>query len=314
MARHARSLAVAAVVVAGLSACGGTSGVVVARVSGYAITKATLDHWLAVGGAGTGGAERQVLGFLIGAQWTVGEARELGVTVSDGEAQKQLTRFKYVQLEGLSYERFPNEAELKRSLASKKETPADQVWLMKLNMLEARTEQKRLSNTEQQITPAEIAGYYDKNRRMFVLPERRDIEIMLSYDEAAMWKAKREVQAGKGFLSVARRVSVDPEAPNGVQLGLARGEEEPEFIAHIYAARLHVLNGPIRQAGAYYVFELTKIRPPVQQTLAQSEATIRRRLAVARQRQASSEINHALTSKWTARTNCSPGYVAAQCG
>lgn len=76
----------------GLSACGGDgdSGHVVARVGGYPITKATLDHWLSIQADTndkTASAHKmpsetlkqRVLGSLISSQWTTGEAAELGV-------------------------------------------------------------------------------------------------------------------------------------------------------------------------------------------------------------------------------------------
>src|SRR5690242_17944753 len=90
---------------ASLAACGGGSDDVVARVGGSPITKASFDHWLSVQAATNGqtasaqstpseALKRQVLDFLIPSQWTLGEAAELGVKVTDGEAQKQLERFK----------------------------------------------------------------------------------------------------------------------------------------------------------------------------------------------------------------------------
>ncbi|HEY2142003.1 MAG TPA: peptidyl-prolyl cis-trans isomerase [Solirubrobacteraceae bacterium] len=309
--------------VMGPNACGGGSGDVVARIGGRPITKAIFDHWLSVPAAADSQTvssrattdetlRQRVLDFLISSQWTIGEATELGVKVTDGEAQKQLERFKYVRLEGIKYERFPNEAQLKRSLAGPGETRSDQVWLMKLNMLTARIEQERLAEARQQITHAQVTRYYEENKRRFLLPEQRDIEIILTYNEATTKKAKQEIESGKSFLRVAKRVSVDSEAPEGVQ-HLVRGEEEEEFINHVFAAKPHVLVGPVHQALDYYIFEVTKITQASRQTLARSEASIRQWLAVRQLRQMTTKLLAAFERKWTAKTSCRPGYVVAKC-
>ena len=306
--------------VVGLAACGGGgSGDVVAQVGGSPITKASFDHWLSVQAAtdgqavldpeaSSGALRRRVLGFLVSSWWTIGEAAELGVKVTDEEAQKQLERFKYIQLEGLKYERFPKEAELQRSLAGSGVTRTDQLWLMKLNMLAARIEQKQFSEAQRRIPYAQVAAYYDEHKQSFVLPERRDIEVIATHDEATAAKAKREVQSGKSFLSVLKRVSIYPEYPEG----LPNWQKEKSFHEHVFAAKPHVLTGPVHQI-LYYVFEVTKVTPPRQQTLAQVEAAIRQRLAAQRQRQVSTELLKAFDSKWTARTDCRVGYVMPGC-
>lgn len=317
--RYVSVLGAVAIAVACVGACGGgSSGDVVAQVGGYPITGTAFDHWLSVmagdqmaSGSSTQGRpalRQQVLGFLISSQWTIGEATEMGVRVSDEEAREQLERFKFVQFEKIAYERFPHEAALKRSLARKGETPSDQLWLMKLSMLATRLEQARLSEAQRQITHTQIVRYYDENRQRFVLPEQRDVEVIATFSEAVAEKAKREVWSGKSFLSVVKRLSIYPNDPGG----LPRWQEEEMFHKHIFAAKLHALTGPVHQA-LYYVFEVTKVTPPVRQTLAQSEASIRQRLAAQQQRQTTTMLVKAFERKWIARTSCRSGYVVPGC-
>jgi hypothetical protein len=282
-----------------------------------------LEHWLAVQSSGTGpitaigasgGPQRaRVLEFLITSQWTIGEASRLGVPVSDAEARHQLARFRYAQIEGLRYERFPHEAQLKRALAGRGETAADQVWLMKLNMLAARIEQKRLAEAEHDVTTAQLASYYRAHEPRFVAPERRDFEILMTGSRSATLHARREIEAGKPFLSVARRVSNDPEAPHGLQ-HLTRYEEEPEFVAHVFAAKLYRLEGPIHQALNYYLFRLMKIEPVHLRPLGQARAAIRRLLGAARYRQIAARLAIEFEERWRADTSCMPGYAARGCG
>ena len=179
---------------------------------------------------------------------------------------------------------------------------------MKLNMLAARIEQVRLSEAERQITHAQIAQYYAENGQRFVLPERRDIEVIATFNKAAAEKAKREVQSGKSFSSVRKRVSIYPNDPEGIP----HWQEEEVFHKHVFAAKPHVLTGPVYQV-LYYVFEVTKVTPARRQTLARSEAAIRGQLAAGRQGRVSTELLEAFERKWIARTSCSPGYVVPRC-
>jgi len=318
---HISASGAALVAVVGLAACGsggGGSGDVVAQVNGRPITKTTLDHWTSIQAANdqmassqTGNTPRQqALSFLISSEWTIGEAAELGVGVTDGEAQRQLTLFKYDQLEKFGEQGlFPKEAELKESLARRGLTRSDQLRLMKLNMLAAKIGQKRFSNTQQGIAPAQIAAYYEENKQRFVVPERRDLEWIVTYSKAVTTKAMREVQSGKNFLSVAKGVTLDPPTMTGLEPSF----REKDFAKQVFAAKPHVLVGPLRQSHNYYTFRVTKVTPARQQTLAQSEASIRRQLATRQQQQASASLAENLERMWTARTSCRTGYVVPKC-
>jgi foldase protein PrsA len=300
-----------------LSACGAShSTEVVARVGESAITKEAYAHWLSTQTAADHQARpdralrQRVLDFLISASWTVGEAGELGVRVSDSEAGKQLGLYKYDQLEGLQYEGLPKHGKYQRLLQIRGLKHADGLWLMKLALTTTRVEQEQLRRAQEAISPAQIASYYSSHRRRFVLPQRRDIEIIMTRTRASIEKAKREVQSGKDFLSVARRVSRDPEAPHGLQLGLSREDEEPEFTARIFAAKPRTLVGPIRQALNYHIFEVINITPRHVQRLARAQAAIRRRLAAY---EVAAALPEAFQRKWSARTTCEAGYVARGC-
>jgi parvulin-like peptidyl-prolyl isomerase len=322
-ARLSTAACLLALTATSVSACGHASPAAVATVAGTPISKAALVHWTKIQIAGSAPGVRidsqpgvpgrqRALELLIGARWTLLEAAALGVRVRDSEAARQLARFRYAQAEALRYERFPQEAALKRSLAWSGETTADQVWLMKLDLLEAGIVQERLLAAERQVTTGQIARYYASHRRRFVVPERRNFEILMTGTPARAQRARREIESGKPFLSVARRVSIDPEAPNGTQ-HLTRYEEEPEFVAHVFAAKLHHLVGPIHQSVTYYVFRLTRITPTRQQTLGEVQGRVRTLLGARRYRTTTGALEREAERRWAARTRCVGGLIARRC-
>jgi SurA N-terminal domain len=294
---------------------GGGSSPVVAEVGGREITRAMLAHWIVVEAAverRTGrsdAAKAKTLEFLIRAEWTLGGARELGVRVSDAEVRKQLELFRFDRLEGIAPEAWPAEADLQRILETPGVSVADQLWAMKLGLLAARIDRDRLEHAEQAITRKQIGRYYRQHRRSFGVPETRDIEIIETFGESAARKAKREIEAGQGFLAVARRLSVDPVARDGLKPHVTRGEGARSLAAAIFAARPHVLIGPL-SVSLYYLFEVLRITRAHEQPLGHAEASIRRRLAA---RLAGTTLLRALQRKWIARTSCRSGFVVMGC-
>jgi parvulin-like peptidyl-prolyl isomerase len=264
----------------------------------------------AVDGGTTGsdvGMKDRVLGFLIFSRWLRGEARELGVRVSEGEARKQLELLRFDQIERRQYEGLPREPELSRFLVAPAVGVSDRLWLMKLSILAARIEQMRALQALHEVTKSQIARYYDENRSRLLVPESRDLEIIMTKHEAGVRKAKREIESGKSFLSVAKRTNVSPEG--GLHLGLARGAGEKLFENVVFTAKQHVLLGPVKQQ-LFYIFEVLKITPAKEQTLVRAQASIRKLLAA---RLALPRLMRAVEAKWIARTSCLPAYVVEKC-
>lgn len=108
----------------------------VAYVAGTPITKASYEHWVAVERALDAGGNlgHRALAFLLTSSWVLGEASAHHIAVSEAEAQKRLA-----ELERRS---FPKAGELRRFLASSKETSADLLARVKVELLAARISAK----------------------------------------------------------------------------------------------------------------------------------------------------------------------------
>jgi len=314
--RQVVALGATLLLLGGLAGCGESgSGDPAARVGASPITKATVDHWVSVLAGGETAdrsspqsreLQRRVLSFLISAQWTLGEAAKFGVTTSDRAAQAQLELLHYDQREGIPYEGIPHEGEIPAFFA-KAHDHTDRLWLMRLAILTTRVQAREIAAAEHAITPAQVASYYDSHKSSFVLPERRDLRWIVTYSLRKLRRAVGEIRAGKDFIAVARRVSLDPPTISGMDLASAY---EKDFARHVFAAKPHVLVGPYRQSQNHYMLEVTKVMPSRQQTLAQTEPAIRRRLAVT---WVATGLRQASDRTWTARTSCRPGFVVRQC-
>jgi parvulin-like peptidyl-prolyl isomerase len=236
----------------------------------------------------------------------------MGVTVSESEVSDQLALYRYDRAQGTPFEGEAYDAPFVALIGHSRVTSADERWLMRLNLLALKLEQRRLREAEQRISSATVANYYAANKRRFVVPESRDLEVLSNYDRSVVSKARREIEGGADFIAVAKRMSTDPEAPKGLQLGLKRGTEERRYEHYVFGAKQGVLTGPQLETQ-YYLFKVLKIRRPKQKTLAESEAAIRQQLVARRRRQLADQWHSAGERIWVARTDCKSGYVVPKC-
>jgi foldase protein PrsA len=341
--------------VVAFAACGGIPGDAVVSVDGKSITKDTFNHWMSVASASssasagskpvvpdppnytaciartaaqskaTKGAktpsqkelksqceaqykslQQEVLGFLISSSWVLGEAGSLGVKVSDKEVKKQFEKIKTQQ--------FPKAAEFQKFLSTSGQTVSDLLLRVKLNLLSSKIQQK-IVKEKSKVTQAQIAKYYKNNPKRFGVAEKRDLLIILTKTEAQAKSAKQEVESGKSFESVAKKVSIDPTSKsNGGKLaGVVKGQEEKALDTAVFAAKKGVLSGPVKTPFGYYIFEVQTITPGSQQTLKQAEASIKSQLTATQQQAALSKFVKDFKKKWMGKTECRAGYVVADC-
>jgi hypothetical protein len=78
--------------------------------------------------------KRQAAGFLVESQWLIGLDGEEGVTATNGEVMQL---FKHVKAE-----QFPREGELQRYLADNRRNLSDELFILKLDVLRQKTQQK----------------------------------------------------------------------------------------------------------------------------------------------------------------------------
>jgi foldase protein PrsA len=249
--------------------------------------------------------KQQVLGFLISASWVMGEAANQGVKVSDKEVEKKFSELKNQQ--------FPKQADFQKFLTSTNQSVTDLLLRVKLNLLSQKIQAKIAKKGTP--TQAQIEKYYNENKQRFGQPEKRDIELILTKTQAQAEAAKKEVESGKSFESVAKKVSVDPASKaNGGKLpGVVKGQEQKAFSEAIFAAKPNTLSGPVKTPFGYYVFEVTAVHTGSQQSLAQVKESIKQQLQAQGQQSALTKFVAEFRKRWEGRTECRKEYVVQDC-
>jgi foldase protein PrsA len=252
------------------------------------------------------GLRDQVLQVLIQGQWLEQEAADQDVKVSDEQVRKEFEKQRK--------QSFPKDAQFQQFLKTTGFTTDDLLFRTKTNLLADKIRQKLTKGTEK-VSDQQISDYYDKNKKRFAQPERRDLQVVLTKTKAKAQEARSDIQGGQSWASVAKRLSTDQASKNqgGKLPSVVRGQQEKALDQAVFAARRGQLRGPVKTQFGYYVFRVTKITPARQQSLAQSRASIRSLLVSQRQQKALTDFSKKFQKKWKGRTNCRKGYVIELC-
>ena len=237
------------------------------------------------------------LSALIASQWLIHEASARGLGVTSAQATRRLAERR---------EAYPNGAEeFQEFLKLSGQTPADA-------MLVARTEvaadriRAALASEEPRVTPIRLLTYYKRHKKDFVLDEQRPVEVGQTESEAAALALKRKLIADRltGSATGLQQLEYSSEANHRSEELLYRA---------IYAAKPGVLMGPIKDGRFYFIFRLTAIVPPLQQTLVEVRATVEKRLLEEQHHQSLNAFIAAWRTKWLPETSCLAKYAVRQC-
>ena len=250
--------------------------------------------------------QSEVLSFLISSQWVLNEAKSLGVNLTDAEVHKEFEKIKNAQ--------FPKAAEFEKFLQTSGQSVSDLLLRVKLNMLSSKI-QKQVVKNKATATEAQITKYYNENKSRFGTPEKRTVRIILTKTEAQAIAAKKEIESGKSFASVAEKDSIDPtsKADGGLLKEVVKGEEEKALDEAIFTAKVSKLGGPVKTPFGYYIYEVVSTIAGTQQSLAQAKSTIKQQLIATNQQKALSTFVKNFKKKWQEQTECRSGYEVADC-
>ena len=248
----------------------------------------------------------QVLEFLIRGNWIEQETTKQNVKVSNKEVQSQI--------DAAVKQAFQNPKQFQQFLVRSGLTQADVFYQQRNQLLQQKLTEK-VTKSSSKVTDAQIQAYYNKNKSRFATPERRDIRIVLTKQQSRAQQAKRALQSGQSWKTVASRFSIDQasKSQGGKLTGVSKGQQEKALDDAIFKAKKGKLTGPVKTQFGYYVLEVTKITPAKQQSLAQSKASIQQILQSDGQRKALDKFGKDYRKRWRAQTSCRKGFTTADC-
>ena len=248
----------------------------------------------------------QVMQFLVSANWIELEAKERGIEATDKTVKSQFEQQKK--------QSFTNDKQYREFLKASGQTEEDLLFRVELDYLSNEIRKKIVAG-KGKVTDKDIQAYYDKNKKRFAQPERRDLAVVLTRNKAQAERAKAALEDGQTFKQVARRYSIDDasKSQGGTLPGIAKGQQEKALDDAVFSADRGELTGPVKTQFGWYVFEVTDVTPASQQSLADSKETIRNLIKSEREQKALDAFVKEFRKKYKEETACAEGYEVAEC-
>jgi foldase protein PrsA len=248
----------------------------------------------------------QVMNFLISAAWVQGEAHDRDVKLTDQQVKKLFDEQRR--------QSFPQDKDYLQFLKTSGYVQEDLLYRIRIQDLSNKLREKILKGKDK-VSQKEIENYYNKNKDRFAQAERRDLRIVLTKTKAKAEAARKALIGGQSWKTVAAKYSTDQASKDngGVLPAVAKGQQEKALDDAVFSASKGELGGPVKTQFGYYVFEVTKITPKDQQTLKESEATIKSLLSSQKQQKALNDFVKDFQDKWKDRTECKSGFVVQNC-
>ena len=247
----------------------------------------------------------QVLDFLVKAYWYQLEARRLHVKLTQKQVMQAFVSAKNQQ--------FKTESQFTTFLSETGQTLNDILFRVRANKLFTLLS----ARYKAPVTPATIAAYYQGHLSQFGTPENRNLRVVLTKTLAPAVAAQKALNKGQSWATVAKKYSIDPtsKSTGGLLTGVTRGQEETALNNAAFSAPANKIEGPIHGTFGYYVFEVLKITPGTQQTLAQATPLIKQILAGNNQSTEQMALDNIAAKHWKGVTHCRAlYYVAKDCG
>ena len=248
----------------------------------------------------------QVMQFLISSRWIEGEAADRDLEATDEEVDKMFNEQKR--------QSFPSDREYQQFLKASGQTEEDLKYRVKLDVLSNQV-REAIVKGKANVSDAEVRNFYNKNKGQFGQPERRDISVVLTENEADAKKARKELEGGASFKDVANKYSIDEasKGKGGKLTGVGKGQQEKALDDAVFAAEQGQLTGPVKTQFGFYVFEVDKVAPGSQQSFEQSRETIRAQLRSTKEQNALNAFVEDFQKEFKAKTNCAKDFTIAQC-
>jgi foldase protein PrsA len=241
--------------------------------------------------------ERSALDYLITSDWLVGEAAQEGVPVSTGEVGRRLRE----RERGFS----GSSTEFAATLSAIGHTRAD-VKLEITRELAAKHISRRLSQLEARISSSQVAQYYRQHVAQFSHPEERHFYIVENIIGKQTARALRHEFA-------SRKRSIAGDSEHEALLRPASMQPQRTIVKAIFKVKPNVVSEPVPVGNYFFLVQVWKVTPAYVQSLAQAQAEIARMLASEQRDRTIARFLRSWRSRWTARTNCSPGDVVPGC-
>jgi foldase protein PrsA len=250
--------------------------------------------------------KRQVMQFLIQASWVEQEAGKQHITVPAKTVKASFEKQKS--------QAFPTPKAYQQFLKTSGMSEADILFRVKLSQLQEKLT-KKVTDDAKKVSDADVEDYYNKNKKRFAQPERRDLRVVLTKTQDKANQARAALEGGQAWKDVAKQYSIDQasKAQGGKLAAVTKNQQDKALEEAVFAAQKGELKGPVKTQFGWYVFEVEKITPASQQSLDQSRDAIKSLLEGQRKQKALDAFIKDFRDEYKDKTHCADDYRVAEC-
>ena len=280
----------------------------VAVVGDAPITESAVRRWQAIFQKATSTAQtkpsaqqvrRAAFELLASSTYVTEEAERLDVTVSEDEVGRSVDAF-------LEQAGATTEAARAQYLEQAGIRDAELRYQQRVALLTSKL-QKRVADAVPQPSAEAVAKAYRDEPQRWARPSRRDVQAVITQDEATARSAKASLAKGDTFAAVTKRSSIDASLTEtkGLIKGIEPGQNAASLERPVFAARQGVLSGPVEVQGGWMVFRVQAVTPMPEKDLEGATPAIRKELRGIAQSRATERFVTELRDRWKGETRCS---------
>lgn len=238
---------------------------------------------------------------LINYNWTLGEAERLGRPVRKAAIARQL--------DAIIKQNFQTKANFDKFLKDSGLTQAD-VDVNVAGSIASQDVGTFLQADPPKPNAGDVRRYFEANAEQYAQPETRDLRLILTTDEAKAKEAKKALEAGGSWKTVAEKYSVDQATKSlgGQVVGTTLDVQPPQFKSTVFTAKVGSLVGPIKTDRGYYVVKVQKITYSKKPTFKEYKAQAEQQLASELLQAKVDRFREAFTIRWAGRTSCASDF------
>jgi parvulin-like peptidyl-prolyl isomerase len=121
------------------------------------------------------------------------------------------------------------------------------------------------------VSPNEVTEFYQRNMEKMKVPEQRRVEVMNMKSQSLAGEIYSGLKNGKTIKEMFQEYSLSADEITVMQDGQLRKDIEDR----VFELNLGETTEPIEVEGSYYVFRLSAINPPRQQSFLEAQEAIR---------------------------------------
>jgi foldase protein PrsA len=273
----------------------------------------------------------QAMQSLIQSQWFLQEAEDRDLTVTDAEVQQAFEEQKAS---------FPKEKDYRKFVASLGASEEDmrsraKLYLLQSKLTAAIQKDQEDAAGDDAVGEDDIEEYYEENhqenKEAFYKAASRDLSFVITKTKAEAEAAKKELEGGASFKSVAKEYSIDAAADafseerSKLWPGTFRGVSKTyqALDRAVFGAEVGEIEGPVKTDQlpgvvvpgrvGWYVFRVEKHKPAERLPLEEVKEWIRGKLASDSSLEAQQDFLADFREEHKNETRCADGFIVDMC-